>query len=67
MLPSPEPVMYDFPPDRFGPGGRGPAPASYANFLILNEAVLVPTFGQKTDEAALKSVMVPARAKSTRY
>jgi agmatine deiminase len=29
-------------------------PASYANFLILNDVVLVPTFDQKSDEAALR-------------
>lgn len=29
-------------------------PATYANFLILNEAVLVPTYGVPEDEAALK-------------
>ncbi|MBI1336589.1 MAG: agmatine deiminase family protein [Phycisphaera sp.] len=52
-LPAPEPIMYNFPPDRFGPGGVNPVPASYANFLIVNEAVIVPTFRQKTDEEAL--------------
>ncbi len=52
-VPAPQPVVYDFPPDRFGPGGESPCPASYANFLIVNEAVLVPTFGQPTDETAL--------------
>jgi len=53
-LPAPEPIQYDFPPDRFGPGGRHPVPASYANFLIVNEAVLVPTFAQPSDEVALR-------------
>ena len=55
-MPVPEPIMYDFPPDRFGPGGRGPVPASYANFLIVNEAVLVPTFGQKADDVAMRTL-----------
>ena len=32
---------------------NSPLPASYANFLITNEAVLVPIFQQKTDEKAL--------------
>ena len=27
-------------------------PASYANFLIMNEAVLMPVYGCRTDEAA---------------
>jgi agmatine/peptidylarginine deiminase len=31
-------------------------PASYANFLIVNEAVLVPTFGQATDDAAMRTI-----------
>lgn len=30
-----------------------PLPASYANFLITNNAVLVPVFGQKNDDKAL--------------
>lgn len=55
-LPVPEPVWYDYPPDRFGPGGRTLCPASYANFLILTEAVLVPTFGCPADDAALRAL-----------
>lgn len=55
-LPVPEPILYRFPPDRFGPGGVNPVPASYANFLIANDAVLVPTFGQKTDDLALRTL-----------
>lgn len=42
-LPMPEPVVYR--------GDR--LPASYANFLIGNEAVLVPTFNDPADQAAL--------------
>ncbi|MEX0741780.1 MAG: agmatine deiminase family protein, partial [Phycisphaeraceae bacterium] len=69
-LPVPEPILYDFPADRFGPGGRHPVPASYANFLIVNEGVLVPVFGQATDDAALRVIndampdrtIVPIRA-----
>ncbi len=53
-LPMPEPILHDFPPDRFGPGGRGPLPASYANFLITNDAVFLPAFGQVSDERAAR-------------
>ncbi len=55
-LPVPDPIMYDFPADRFGPGGVNPVPASYANFLIANKGVFVPIFGQKSDDAALKTI-----------
>jgi len=55
-LPVPEPLFYDYPDDRFGPGGRKLCPASYANFLILTEAVLVPIFGCAQDEAALRAI-----------
>lgn len=52
-LPTPEPIIYDFPefPSVESPG-PAPVPASYANFLIANDAVFVPTFGQYTDEIA---------------
>lgn len=52
----PDPVLYDFPRDRFGPSGLAPVPASYANFLICNGAVFVPVFGQKSDSLALKQI-----------
>jgi len=52
-LPAPEPMHFDFPADRFQPGGRAPLPASYANFLISNGHVFVPTFNQRRDEAAM--------------
>lgn len=42
-LPMPEPIYYD--------GER--LPATYANFLILNGAVLVPTYKDPHDEEAL--------------
>ncbi len=51
-LPAPGPIAYDYPADHFAGGGRQPCPASYANFLMVNEAVLVPVFGQPTDDAA---------------
>lgn len=44
-LPLPDPV--------FAPDGHR-LPATYANFLLLNGAVLVPTYGQAKDEQALK-------------
>ncbi len=55
-LPVPQPILYDFPADRFTSGGVRPIPASYANFLIANGGVLVPTFGQPTDEQALRTL-----------
>lgn len=70
-LPTPEPIVYDFPnlPSVQTPG-PAPVPASYANFLIANDAVFVPVFGQATDDVAcgvLEKVMpgrsiVPIRA-----
>ena len=55
-LPAPQPIHYHFPPNRFGPGGVNPVPASYANFLFANDAVLVPIFNQPTDDAALRTL-----------
>jgi agmatine deiminase len=46
-LPWPEP-KYD------GDGER--LPATYANFLIINKAVLVPTYRDKNDKAALEAI-----------
>ena len=70
-LPVPDPILYCFPADRFGPGGENPVPASYANFLIVNKHIFVPTFGQQRDEAALKVIektsglsVVPVRSES---
>lgn len=70
-LPTPEPIIYDFPnlPSVEVPG-PAPVPASYANFLIANNAVFVPTFGQDADDVAcgvLEKVLpgrtiVPVRA-----
>jgi agmatine deiminase len=45
-LPMPEPVYFA--------GQR--LPASYANFYIANQLVLVPTFGDKNDAAALRTL-----------
>jgi agmatine deiminase len=38
-----------------GPDGE-PLPASYCNFYVANEAVVVPTYGVETDEAALSEI-----------
>jgi agmatine deiminase len=55
-LPAPEPMHFDFPADGFQPGGPAPLPASYANFLISNGVVFVPTFGQPSDDRALTAL-----------
>ncbi|MEX1016197.1 MAG: agmatine deiminase family protein [Phycisphaeraceae bacterium] len=55
-LPVPDPIHFDYPADRFGPGGPAPLPASHANFLITNGTVFVPTFGQPSDDAALRTL-----------
>ena len=55
-LPCPEPQFFDFPSDDLGPAERRPLPASYANFLISNGAVFVPTFGQSSDDVALHAL-----------
>lgn len=55
-LPVPEPVYYDYPADDWGEAERRITPASYANFLIVNEAVLVPVFGRPTDDVACRAI-----------
>lgn len=55
-LPTPAPILWDFPPEDDWPGGVRPVPASYANFLFANRAVFVPTFDQPTDDQALKTL-----------
>ncbi|PLX85702.1 MAG: agmatine deiminase [Desulfuromonas sp.] len=44
-----------WPKPRFDDEGQR-LPATYANFLALNGAVLVPTYGDPADEAALKTI-----------
>lgn len=44
-LPMPKPI-----------GGERRLPASYANFYIGNEVVIVPIFGQKSDQEALRII-----------
>lgn len=56
-LPGAGPLTYGYPPDPTVPGDVGgvrPLPASYANFVIANGRVFVPTFGTAGDEAALR-------------
>ena len=57
-LPVPEPIYWDFPADRFGPGGRMMLPASHANFLIANGSVFVPVFGGESDDVACRALEV---------
>jgi agmatine deiminase len=53
-LPGVEPIFYDYPADSTGPARHQQLPASYANFVIANGRVFVPTFGQPSDDVALK-------------
>ena len=55
-LPVPEPITYDFPPNKQIERGTYHLPASYANFLTSNGAVFVPVFGQPADDQALKII-----------
>ena len=56
VLPVPRPIRYEFPDAAEYDAGRTQLPASYANFLICNGAVYVPTFGQQTDDNALRAL-----------
>jgi agmatine deiminase len=49
LIPLPWPVA------RYDEDGQR-LPATYANFLIINGAVLVPTYADKNDDAALKTI-----------
>lgn len=53
-LPAAPSRFFDYPADRFGPGGSKPLPASYTNFLISNQHVFVPVYEQPTDAPALR-------------
>lgn len=50
---TPEISLLPTPKEKFE-GPFGIAPASYANFLIINDAVLVPTFDDANDNKALE-------------
>ena len=57
-LPMPQPVWFD--------GQR--LPASYANFYIANQIVLVPTFSDPADRVALNTLAAPIpRSRSDRH
>lgn len=49
-LPAPKVIKYDDPVNR----QTYPLPASHANFLIVNDGVIVPTFGQASDDVAMR-------------
>jgi len=55
-LPAPKPIHYNFPASDDDPGGHKQLPASYANFLMANNALFVPTFGCPQDDLALKAL-----------
>lgn len=55
-LPHPAPMHYDYPTVSYEPAGRRALPASYANFLITNGGVIVPTFGQPSDDVAMRTL-----------
>ncbi len=72
-LPTAPQRTYDFPAGSLGegrPASTEPVPASYANFLISNGSVYVPTFGDRRDDAACRVLedampthrIVPVRA-----
>lgn len=48
-------VPLPWPVPRFGPEGKR-LPATYANFLVINGAVLVPTYRDRSDGAALEAI-----------
>ncbi|WP_432798248.1 agmatine deiminase family protein [Poriferisphaera sp. WC338] len=55
-LPTPDPIYFDFPGDRFMKAERLMLPASYANFLISNGHLYLPTFNQPTDDLAIRAL-----------
>jgi len=48
-------IPLPWPQARHGEEGQR-LPATYANFLVINGAVLVPTYGEINDEAALRAI-----------
>jgi agmatine/peptidylarginine deiminase len=56
-------VPLPWPGARYGPDGRR-LPASYANFLVINDAVLVPAYDDPADDTAAQQLQAcfPGRA-----
>ncbi len=48
-------IELPWPDPQFGPSGER-LPATYANFLIINGAVLVPTYRSEKDSAAMEAI-----------
>ena len=55
-LPVPDPIPFQYPGDRFTPPRKALLPASYANFVMANGSVFVPTFGQDNDDIACRRI-----------
>lgn len=53
-LPVPNPIAFDYPGDAWTEARTISLPASYANFLMANGSVFVPTFGQASDDVACR-------------
>jgi agmatine deiminase len=50
-------IPLPWPSPRYDEAGER-LPATYANFLIINGAVLVPTYGDNNDAEALKAIAI---------
>lgn len=59
-LPMPEAILESGFADAVEEEGDQRLPATYANFLIINEAVLYPTYGQPENDARAKEVLQQA-------
>lgn len=53
-LPVPEGISFAYPGDQWTAARELALPASYANFLLANGTVFVPTFGQAADDVACR-------------
>ena len=51
-------IPLPWPKARFDPDDRHRLPATYANFLIINDAVLVPTYDDENDARALAQLRI---------
>ena len=59
-LPMPDPILESDFPDAVEEEGDQRLPATYANFLILNGAVLYPTYAQPVHDAEARAVLQQA-------